>query len=408
MLTSQKTSTALILEKQLISNFLKHISINKDRILYLMKVYGLELDDLLDRLSEKLKNRLKEEDIITDSIQLSHLKRIDRIFNKGLAYYTNPSKPSGSASSSIFFRKQDFSSTLNLGSRKIVNQYEDLKNSISALTKLSEINIERKLPYFNTNDDPRETAIKIRDDLYPPFKPKLRDFLKELIYSLSNYNIFVYEFVEAWNKKDKANIDGFYLSPHSIILKRNQKALRREIFTLAHELGHYLLDNEDIDELSYDRLSVKPQNNVERWCNDFAFHFLAGPNYGEKISDMDSASSANDYHHTVVQDISNNTHLSVLAIYTRMLLDGKISRSEYDSVSGEIKKEIRDREDEEKKKREIEKSLGQTKGGRAPKPINSPLFERVLQAAYLDGVIGEMEFCKGLKIKPNEMNKYLI
>jgi Zn-dependent peptidase ImmA (M78 family) len=42
---------------------------------------------------------------------------------------------------------------------------------------------------------------------------------------------------ETHNKKEKANISVFYLSPNVIVLKRNQKFLKREIFTLAHELG---------------------------------------------------------------------------------------------------------------------------------------------------------------------------
>jgi radical SAM superfamily enzyme YgiQ (UPF0313 family) len=43
--------------------------------------------------------------------------------------------------------------------------------------------------------------------------------------------------IETWNKKEKANIDGIYLSPNVIVLKR-QKSYRRETFTLIHELGH--------------------------------------------------------------------------------------------------------------------------------------------------------------------------
>ena len=52
--------------------------------------------------------------------------------------------------------------------------------------------------------------------------------------------LFVFEYIETWNKKEKTNIDGFYLKPNVIVLKHH-KHYKREIFTLAHELGHCLL-----------------------------------------------------------------------------------------------------------------------------------------------------------------------
>ena len=67
---------------------------------------------------------------------------------------------------------------------------------------------------------------------------------------MATKNIMVFEFIETWNKKEKANIDGFYLKPNLIVLKRHQ-SFSREIFTLAHELGHYLLDEEEIEEINY-------------------------------------------------------------------------------------------------------------------------------------------------------------
>ncbi|MFX4971243.1 ImmA/IrrE family metallo-endopeptidase, partial [Acinetobacter baumannii] len=66
--------------------------------------------------------------------------------------------------------------------------------------------------------------------------------MKNFISKFAENNILVFEFIETHNKKEKANINGFYLTPNVIVLKRNQKSFSREIFTLAHELGHYLLN----------------------------------------------------------------------------------------------------------------------------------------------------------------------
>ena len=240
------------------------------RLKYLLSLYKMTVDELLVSISEGLKNPINRDDILSNEIKLSHLKRIDKIFNKGLHFYLDPKSPEISSDASIFFRKTEFGTDLNIGAKKIVNQFEDFKISLSAISKLAEINTERSLPVFSINQDARIVASQIREILYPDFNPNAREFLKALITSLAERNILVFEFVETWNKKDKANIDGFYLSPNVIVLTRHQASFRREIFTLIHELGHYLLNEEEIEELDISSFANKNISRIERWCNDFA------------------------------------------------------------------------------------------------------------------------------------------
>lgn len=61
-----------------------------------------------------------------------------------------------------------------------------------------------------------------------------------------------------------------------IVLKRHQISFRREIFTLIHELGHYLLNEEEIEELDYSNLARRDLSAIEKWCNDFSYYFLIG------------------------------------------------------------------------------------------------------------------------------------
>jgi len=75
--------------------------------------------------SEGLKVPLNKGDIFGKKIKLSHLKRIDAIFNKGLHFYLDPKFPEISKDASIFFRKSEFEVDLNIGARKIVNQFEE-------------------------------------------------------------------------------------------------------------------------------------------------------------------------------------------------------------------------------------------------------------------------------------------
>jgi Zn-dependent peptidase ImmA (M78 family) len=380
---------------------------NITRIDYLLKLYRITLKELLEKISEGLKNPITKDDLYSSEIKISHLKKIDKIFNKGLEYYINPRPISENKDASIFFRKDKFNSDLNIGAKKIVNQFEDLKNSLTAISKLSDIRFEREIPIFSIKDNPKKVAQEIRDSLYPnEFSPILRDFLKDLISKFAENNIMVFEFIETWNKKDTANINGFYLNPNVIVLKRQQKSFRREIFTLIHELGHYLLNEEEIEEVDVKSISQKDLSKIENWCNEFSYFFLVG-NYANTIESLNKADSSNDYHFDLIQRISKETNLSTLALYTRLLYSKKISYKGYNNVKNELEELYRKKIEEENKKKELDKISGIKKGGSVPKPINSPLFVNTLQTALYGGVINEYDFCKKLNIKPEKIDKYI-
>jgi hypothetical protein len=50
----------------------------------------MTLEDLLLSVSEGLNKPLTKDDILSNEIKVSHLKRIDKVFNKGLHYYLDP------------------------------------------------------------------------------------------------------------------------------------------------------------------------------------------------------------------------------------------------------------------------------------------------------------------------------
>ena len=369
-------------------------------------MYRLSSDRFLELISEGLKTPIAPEEIFSKEIKVSYLKRIDKVFNKGLHYYLDPKAPETSKEASVFFRKQHFhTDELNIGAVKVVNQFEELKLSLSAIAKLSDLDLKRKISTYTIQNDPKQVAHLVRSELYPKFERKKRDFLKSLIASLATKNILVFEFIETWNKKEKANIDGFYLKPNVIVLKRHQ-SFSREIFTLAHELGHYLLDEEEIEEIDYNVLSNKSINKIERWCNDFAFFFLAGE-YANVLSSIEVASPGNDYHHDLVDQIAEETHLSPIAIFTRMLFDKKISKSNYSLVKSDFDEQYRIRQEEKEREKALLEEQGIKQRGSVAKPINSPLFVSTIQTAFYEGVLNEYEVCKKLNIKPENLDKYI-
>ena len=376
------------------------------RLDYLLSLYKMTVEDLLPLISVGLKKPISKENIISKEIELSYLKRIDKFFNKGLHYYLDPKSPEITKDASIFFRKQKFDVDLNIGAKKIVNQFEEFKISLSAIAKLAEINAGRTIPVFNVQNNPKTVAEEIRKVLNPEFTTDKKEFLKALIGKLAEQNILVFEFVETWNKKDKANIDGFFLNPNVIVLKRQQTSFRREIFTLIHELGHFLLNEEEIEQVDYQSLGKTNLSTIENWCNDFAYHFLVGK-FDTLIDKITQAESNNDYEFETIKEVSDKTHLSQIALFTRLLFQNKISQKDYNLIKADFDEKYRLRDLEIKKQRDLDKQNGINPGGSTPKPINSPLLISTIQTAFYEGVINEYEVCKKLNIKPEKLEIFL-
>lgn len=366
----------------------------------------MTVDELLSVINVGLKKPIREEVILSPQIELGTLKHIDKFFNKGIHYYLDPKSPEISKDASIFFRKRHFDIELNLAAKKIVNQFEDFKISLSAIAKLAEVNTERNIPIFSLRENPKVVADKIRESIGFEFIADKKTFLKSLIGKLAENNILVFEFVETWNKKDKANIDGFFLNPNVIVLKRQQHSFRREIFTLAHELGHFLINEEEIEQVYYQSLAKQNLSAIETWCNEFAYYFLVGK-YDSLISNINKADSTNDYQFDLIKDVSDNTHLSQIALFTRLLFLNKISINDYNNIKSDFEEKYRKKEEELKKQRELDKQNGVNSKGSSPQPIKSPLLISTIQRAFYEGVINEYEVCQKLNIKPEKLEMYL-
>ena len=326
---------------------------NISRLKNLMKMYKVSSNELISEISEGLKKTLTVEDIMSKQIKLSHLKRIDKFFNKGLHYYLDPKAPETSKEASIFFRKEIFNSELNIGAKKIVNKFEEFKISLSAIAKLADIEFNRTFPVYTLQDNPSIVARNIREVLYPTFNPDLKTFLKSLISKFAEYNILVFEFVEYWNQKEKANINGFFLSSNVIVLKRQQSSFRREIFTLIHELAHFLLNEEEIEKVDY--FKEEDSSVIEKWCHSFAFHFLIGDRLKE-FENIKLASPENDYQFELIEAISKDTHLSQLALFTNLLFQNKISRENYEKIRNDFEERHKLKQEEMRKQKEKDKS----------------------------------------------------
>lgn len=364
-------------------------------------------EELLCAINKDLKNKITWQDIYSNEIELNHLKRIDKVFNKGLFYYSDPTTPKKDASISIFFRKDSFTSDLNLGARQRVREFEEIKTQISALSKLSNFNLSRILPTFSVENDPKQIAFSLRNEILPSFVKGKRDFLKAFINKLGEKKIFVFEFVDTANKKEKAKIDGFFIKPNAIVLKRNQESLSRELFTLAHELGHYFLYAEDIDEISFEEINVENHtiSEIENWCNSFAYNLLLGDVNANELDNISHFDYKIDYGFDIVTSIADRTHLSQLAIFTNLFLQKKLVFEDYDNIREELFQKQQEWIESMRCRREKAIELGIEFQGRNPKPITADLVYSVYNRALNTGIISEYEYCTALKVKPTEITK---
>ena len=373
----------------------------------MLSLFKMTVGELLSSINKGLKTPITWEDIDSDEIELNYLKRIDKVFNKGLLYYYDPTVPVKDKKVSVFFRKESFTSELNIGARKRVREFEVIKTQISAISIMSHFDMKRVLRTYSLDENPREVAFALRGSLLPEFTSSKRDYLKSFINKLGKNNILVLEFVDTFNKKEKANIDGFYIGPNAIVLKRNQDALSREIFTLCHELGHYLLDKEDVDELDFAKVTDQsPEiSEVEKWCNSFAFFLLLGQENARKLESIALYDYRVDYGHDLVASISKETNLSRLAIFTNLFLQHRMTYADYSNVRDNLHEQYLTRKEKERQEKENRIAAGEKISGRNPKPIQSNLIYDIYNYALNKGVVTEYEYCSALNIKPNDISR---
>ncbi|PKP60073.1 MAG: hypothetical protein CVT88_03975 [Candidatus Altiarchaeales archaeon HGW-Altiarchaeales-1] len=402
--------------------------VNPSRLNYSLDLYKLSKNDLIKLLNsdrkrnvltlEKLNKILNRE----ESVNKSFLNKFARIFGTGLTWLLSKRELPERKTSSIFFRKDSFNSYLNLESKKRIAYYEELKSELEILCK--QIDFKPKMVFgdYKLSDNPENAAKDLRkkfDDAEKQlFNKKYiskansdRDYLINLIRVLEHFNLFVFEFTDRNRKPEKIiKFDGFFMLPHIIVLKRQQKYIRREIWTLLHEFAHYLLKIEEIDENTE---ITNSGAHVEKWCNHFTYSFLIN-GFEREFSGLIYASKGNNYYKSEIGELYKKTHLSEFALYTRLKTENKISESDYNQIKEEITENIRKKEEKEKiKTREKEKikpeekksssmQLGKDVFIAGPKEIRSKLFEEIIKINFFKGNMDENQLRQYLGIKPEQ------
>lgn len=353
--------------------------VNPERIVYLADLLGLSRQEVCELVRDGRKTEVKEEDLFGTHIQTRYLEKLEEVLGKCHAFLGSTS-PLTYAKNSILCRKErHHNCELQYADRLLVSMTEDeaLRQSGICVTLWDRLN--RILPRYSLADNPVEVAYEVRAEMEireQPYKD-IRKHLHYLMRRLGKFHIIVREHVES--PKHKNNLAGFFLRPLTIVIKRQQH-VGREIFTLAHELGHYLLDKEELDGLPFD----KENSKEEKWCNDFAFAFILGR---DKIKQLKSfkPSEVRDPFGTIAAFSSAN-HISRLAIYCHLAKRRVITWKDYN----EIKSAIRARhEQEERAYRRKANGTRSRQGGRKLRPLFSPLEQKIYLNAFYAGIVKE-------------------
>lgn len=391
--------------------------INPIRLKYLLDLYKLSNSAFLNLLQGSNKNptltetELKEILKSKNPVKRSILNKLSDLFGKNIEWFISKRNLPEKEKLSIFFRKDSFNASLNRGSINLIETFEQKKIKLGLLCDNINYDAKRKLQY-STSDNPQEVAKKIKQ-LFSETEEKLktsltwkkgtdkRNYLEKLIRIIEEFNVFVFEFIDRKKKEELiANFNGFFMGPNVIVIKRQQDYFSREIFTLMHEFGHYLLNIEEIDYLVDE--SKESLNEVEKWCNDFAYYFLIGESIGE-FEELTTANKSNDFHRNKLEQIASKTNLSIFALYTRMKIKNKISSKDYYVIYDEIKAFFAEKKRKEreqlKAKKELAEEAGETFFVASAKPIESKLYKDVLRMNYFEGNISELQVMSSLNVK---------
>lgn len=134
-------------------------------------------------------------------------------------------------------------------------------------------------------------------------------------------------YVGPWRVPPESEIEGFsvYHEHYPVIFVRKREARQRELFTLAHELGHLILHREG---------SIDSEENVfaaqgrEREVNAFAGHLLVPDDALARIDDAQRPENHQDFDDWLKQP-ARNLGVSVEVLLRRLLDTGRLNRDDY-------------------------------------------------------------------------------
>ncbi len=304
-------------------------SVNIDRIRWCMTDRNITAEELATEIG------VKDERIYAilngeTAPSLTQLKNIAKYFNRGLLFFVSEGEVNETK-----LRTSGF--------RTLTNEYPQLDSQIKALMERVErqrqifLNLREELgedemqsfrPPRVDRENPKAAASAVNkwlnlngDRSFESYR-RLIELKGVLVFRSNGY-------VGPWRVPTESEIEGFTIfhEQFPIIFVRKRDARQRELFTLAHELGHLILHREgSIDS----EANIFAAQGREREVNAFAGNLLVPDDALLNIDDTEKPENPQDYEEWLKRP-SRAWGVSVEVVLRRLLDSGRLSRSEYES-----------------------------------------------------------------------------
>lgn len=207
-----------------------------------------------------------------------------------------------------------------------------------------------KIENAKISDNPDELALRFREK-FNLNEEKQRKFKNS--YELFNYlrdfledqNIYLFQF-----SMPVEDARGFVFLDESptVIVINTKDSIEARIFSLMHEVGHILLGESVIDLPDSTQIF---NNDIEKWCNNFASAFLLPKNMAESVFDKYKENLTKKEN---LKYLSNKYKVSKAMLLFKMHKLGYLKKGDYDAILSRFKKEdVKPRKVEEGTRGEI-------------------------------------------------------
>ena len=300
-------------------------NINLERIRSSAAAHQLSLESLFNKLNiaDSTLTSLNES---SSGLTYTQLNRIAKHLNRGVLYFMESGQVEESSLQSPQFRSlQNQKPELSRRVRIIIENIERYRNIYISLKE----NIQDNAAPFSPgqiSENPEEAAIAARNWL----KINPDNSFTDTRNAIENANILVFRsngYAGQWQLPAEDDVLGFslYFDLLPIIFVRKQDNEARQLFTLAHELGHLLLHEDHFIDGERE-FSSSLITEVE--ANSFAGHFLVPTEFLQEIEDRLKPSSATDYS-SWLDTYAKRWAVSTETILRRLLDVGRLTESEY-------------------------------------------------------------------------------
>lgn len=229
------------------------------------------------------------------------------------------------------------SDIINVFSEKTIFAVRKARALVNSLIELREetnqINPKFSLK-ADINDSPETLAAQLREqwnlDEYRQIE-NINQSLEAYIELVESLGIAVFQI-----RLPQDNIRGFSLTDEPIpviVIKGSSEPPTAKIFTLFHELGHIILNDSGICDITFDNKAQK----IEKWCNSFASELLVPADQLLKMEVVKNYAT-NNIKIWVKKDLvelANHFHIGPLAML-RCLLKNDLTSSDFYKEKHEI------------------------------------------------------------------------